>query len=121
MWEREQSESGWRLWIADVVLWGFGSGRARLDPSPAGWHRGEEEVTAPQHAAHKAESSEGEEGEKTRAEPTQTRAAARGGQNIRGWLHTHPNILQVLRQTTRKSHGLIHSKKQPRPKELCQG
>lgn len=49
MWEREQSESGWRLWIADVVLWGFGSGRARLNPSLAGWHQGEEEVTAPQH------------------------------------------------------------------------
>lgn len=48
MWAREQSESGWRLWIADVVLWGFGRGRARLNPSPAGWHRGEEEVTTPQ-------------------------------------------------------------------------
>lgn len=59
-----------------MVLWGFGRGRARLNPSPAGWHRGEEEVTAPQHAAHKAESSEGEEGEKSRA-------AARGGEHVR--------------------------------------
>lgn len=48
-----ERESGWRLWIADVALWGFGRGRARLNPSLAGWHRGEEEVSAPQHTAHK--------------------------------------------------------------------
>lgn len=51
----KESESVWRLWIADVALWGFGRGRARLNPAPAGWHRGEREVTAPQHTAHKTQ------------------------------------------------------------------
>lgn len=36
-----------------MALWGFGRGHARLIPAPAGWHRGEREVTAPQHTAHK--------------------------------------------------------------------
>ncbi len=36
-----------------MALWGFGRGHARLNPAPAGWHRGEREVTAPQHTAHK--------------------------------------------------------------------
>ncbi|KAL6471164.1 hypothetical protein MHYP_G00198140 [Metynnis hypsauchen] len=38
-----ESESGWRLWIADVALWGFGRGPLRLSPAPAGWHRVESE------------------------------------------------------------------------------
>lgn len=57
----KESESGWRLWIADVALWGFGRGHARLNPAPAGWHRGESEVTAPQHTAHKTLTSGGNE------------------------------------------------------------
>lgn len=36
-----------------MALWGFGSGCALLNPAPAGWHRGEREVMAPQHTAHK--------------------------------------------------------------------
>lgn len=54
VWAREEeSKSGWRLWIADVALWGLGRGHASLNPALAGWHRGEREVTAPQHTAHK--------------------------------------------------------------------
>ena len=45
---RRRTGVRWRLWIADVARWGFGRGRARLSPAPAGWHRGEGEVTAPQ-------------------------------------------------------------------------
>lgn len=36
-----------------MALWGFGSGHASLNPALAGWHRGEREVTAPQHTTHK--------------------------------------------------------------------
>ena len=54
VWAREtESESGWRLWIADVALWGFGRGPLCLSPAPAGWHRGESEVSILQHIAHK--------------------------------------------------------------------
>ena len=53
----KESESGWRLWIADVAHWGFGRGHMSLNPAPAGWHRGEREVTAPQRTAHKTLSS----------------------------------------------------------------
>lgn len=48
-----ESKSGWRLWIADVALWDFGRGQWCLSPALAGWHRGESEVSAPQHIAHK--------------------------------------------------------------------
>jgi len=49
-----------------VAHWGFGRGRMRLNPAPAGWHRGEREVSAPQHTTHKIVSSGGEE---TRTKP----------------------------------------------------
>lgn len=62
--ERRRRESGWRLWVADVALWGFGRGRERLNPAPAGWHRGEREVTAPQRTAHKTRSGEGGRGKR---------------------------------------------------------
>lgn len=119
MWAREQSESGWRLWIADVVLWGFGRGRARLNPSPAGWHRGEEEVTAPQPIKQRVVRvrRERKPGPSARKPGLQ----ARGGERVRLWLHTRPNILEVLRQATRKSHGLIHNRKHPGPDELLSG
>lgn len=53
--EGDESESGWRLWIADVALWGFGRAPLRLSPAPAGWHQGEREVSTPQHTAYKTE------------------------------------------------------------------
>lgn len=59
----KESESGWRLWITDVAHWGFGRGRMCLIPALAGWHRGEREVTAPQHTAHKIQTGEGEKKE----------------------------------------------------------
>lgn len=49
-----------------MALWGFGRGHARLNPAPAGWHRGEREVTAPQHTAHKTLRVEGERRERER-------------------------------------------------------
>lgn len=61
-----------------MALWGFGRGRVRLNPAPAGWHRGEREVTAPQHTAHKTLSSGGEEKERKKASKTPRTAGQRG-------------------------------------------
>lgn len=96
---------------------GFWQG-PRAPESPAGWHRGEEEVTA----AHKAESGEGEEGEKIGGPNARKPGLQPGEASTSGpWLYAHPNILEVLRQATRKSHGLIHNRKEPRPDEPLSG
>lgn len=56
-----------------MALWGFGRGHARLNPAPAGWHRGEGEVTAPQHTAHKTLRVVGERRERIGLKRTLTR------------------------------------------------
>lgn len=49
--ERVAGVYGLQMWRYGV----FGRGRVCLNPLLAGWHRGEEEVRAPQHSAQKAE------------------------------------------------------------------
>lgn len=68
---RKESESGWRLWITDVAHWGFGRDCMCLIPALAGWHRGEREVTTPQHKAHKIQTGEGgeERGNRPQTQP----------------------------------------------------
>lgn len=92
-----------------MALWGFGRGHARLNPAPAGWHRGEREVTAPQHTAHKTLRVVGERRERICLKHTlnQDCRAVGVSRSHSGFKHAqaHPNILHMLRQTTNKAVG----------------
>lgn len=92
-----------------MALWGFGRGRARLNPAPAGWHRGEREVTAPQHTAHKTLRVVGERRERIGLKYTLTqdsRAAGVSGSHF-GFkqAQAHLNTLHMSGQATDRAIG----------------
>lgn len=119
LWARERSESGWRLWIADVVLWGFGRGRARLNHRLGGT---EVRRRSPRRNTQPIKQRAGRVRRERNARNARKPGLQPGEASTSGpWLYAHPNILEVLRQATRKSHGLIHNRKEPRPDELLSG
>lgn len=92
-----------------MALWGFGRGHARLNPAPAGWHRGEREVTAPQHTAHKTLRVAGESRERERIGlwytlPQDGQAVGVTGSHLR-FKQTHPNIQPISKQAPKKAIG----------------
>ena len=92
-----------------MALWGFGRGHARLNPAPAGWHRGEREVTAPQHTAHKTLRVVGERDERIGLKYTLTQDCWAVGVIKSHFRFKHaqayPNILHMLSQATNKAIG----------------
>lgn len=89
-----------------MALWGFGRGHARLNPSPAGWHRGEREVTAPQHTAHKTLRVVRVRRERIGLKYTLTQGCSAVGvsRSHFGFKHAqaYPNIQYVLKEATKK-------------------